>query len=149
MEQILKARGVQAFLPTEVKWRRISRHKKTQVHYPLLPRYVFVTGADPWHVFRALHGRGVQGVVAFSGSPAAIRDEAVQRLAAIAGGMVQTRQQIHRAFIPGDRVVISRGPFKDWLVPIESISGESAKILMTMFGAVQEVKVPLAHLEAA
>lgn len=149
VEQILRRRGVSVFVPTEVKWTRTARHKREPRRYPLLPRYLFASGVDPYALVWAMQGRGITGVVAFGGEPAQIRQDAIDQLARISGGMVPTRQTIHRGFIPGDRVQIIKGAFKDWLVPIESINGETAKVLLTMFGGVKEVTVPLSALEAA
>jgi len=151
VEEILKRRGMRAFTPTEVKWKRVGRQRKVPHNYPMLPRYVFASGADPWDVIRAYRERGlVQGVVGFDGRPAMISEDAIQRLARMSGGSVPTRSsRVHKAFVAGDKVEIMRGPLQHWIVPIDSINGCAARIIIPMLGTERPVEIPLEDLEAA
>lgn len=151
IEQILRLRGVTAFVPTETKWRRVgAKKKRTPVQRPMLPRYIMIQYPDPWAIVRAMQGRGVCGVVCFSGVPARIPDHAVSWLARRSGAAVPTRSvPVHRAFTPGDRVEIVSGPFQGWCVELTEIKGEVGKVLLEMFGTERTVPVRLDQLEAA
>jgi transcription antitermination factor NusG len=151
VEEILKRRGLRAFCPTETKWKRVGR-RKTPHNYPMLTRYVFASGADPWDIIRAYRDRGlVQGVVGFDGRPAMISEEAIQRLARISGGALPTKStSIHKSFTAGDKVRFAYGPWNPHeIVEVSKIAGETGVVLMEMFGTVREVKVKLDQLEAA
>lgn len=152
VETILKSYGLRAFCPTETKWKRIGpKQKRTPFNYPMLPRYIFASGADPWDVVRSLRGRGIQGVVSFNGAPAQISEPQIERLARMSGASIPTRSApVHRSFTAGDKVEIIRGPFQGYLVPIESINGRTAKVLMKLFNSPSfEVEIGLDDLEAA
>lgn len=152
VEEILKRRGLRAFVPTEIKWKRSGRNKKVPHDYPMLPRYCFASGADPWDVIRAYRERGlVQGVVGFDGRPAMISEAAINRLARISGGAIPTRStHVHRSFTVGDKVRLAYGPWNPHeIVEVSKIAGETGVVLMEMFGTVREVKVKLDQLEAA
>lgn len=149
VEEILRRRGLRTFCPVETKWRRCGRRRRSPVSYPMLPRYVFAGGADPWDVVHTFDGRGVQGVVTVNGRPGLISQDAVERLARISGGLVPTRTRVHRAFQVGDLVEIAGKGFQHLAVPILSIKGETARVLITLFGAPQEVDVPVSQLDAA
>lgn len=150
VEEILRRRGLSAFCPAETKWKRTGRNRRVQRDYALLPRYVFAAGADPWDVVRAFAGRGVTGVVTVDGRPGLIRDEAVQKLARMSGGLVPTSTaRVHRSFRVGDLVELPGSAWAHLCVPILSIKGETARVLVPMFGGKQEVEVPVNQLEAA
>lgn len=151
VETILKGYGLKAFCPREIKWRRVGRHRKTRVEYPMLSRYLFVSGGDPWEILRDHRHRGVQGVVGVSGRPAPIPEHAIERLARLSGAAIPTRTTpIRRSFVAGDEVEIVSGPFRGYLVPIESIHGRTAKVLMKLFNSPTfEVEIALDDLEAA
>lgn len=147
---MLKRHGLHVFLPTEIKWRRVTRHEKKPRVYPLLPRYLFVADANPWELMRQYNGRGLTGVLTLDGRRAAVASQReIDWLAAQSGGYVNTAQRVGKALEPGKLVQVTAGPYKDWTVKLESINGRTARILMHMFGGVREVEVPLAQLEAA
>lgn len=150
--EILTSRGLRAFCPTETKWRRIGPKKKRAPYaYPMLPRYIFASGADPWEIVRTHRHRCVQGVVGIAGRPAEIPERVIERLARLSGTPIPTRTApIRRSFVVGDQVEIIRGPFQGYLVPIESINGRSAKVLMKLFNSPNfEVEIALEDLQAA
>lgn len=149
VEEILKRRGLQVLCPVETKHRRVGR-KKVPHDYPMLPRYLFASGADPWDVVRALWGRGITGVVSIAGAPAPIPEDAVHRLARLSGRALPARTtRVHRAFVEGDTAEIVVGPYKGSLVPIEKIKGRVARVLVPMLGATLPAEIALEHLEAA
>jgi len=151
IEQILRLRGVTAFVPTETKWRRVgAKKKRTPVQRPMLPRYIMIQYPDPWVVVRAMEHRGVSGVVCFGGVPAPIPERSIAWLAKRSGAAVPTRTvSVHRAFAPGDKVEIVSGPYRGWCVELKSIRGEVGKVLVRMFGTEMPAEIRLDDLEAA
>lgn len=148
--QILTARGVTAFCPTETKWRRHGRKKRQPVERPMLPRYILIRCEEPWAIVHAMRGRGVCGLVCFGGAPARIPERAVEWLARRSGAALSTRSSaVHRAFAPGDQVDIIAGPFQGWRVELTTIKGEAGVVLLRMFGSERRVPIRLDQLEAA
>lgn len=152
VEQILKRYELSAFVPVETKWKRVgAKKRRTPFSYPMLPRYLFVACDCPYEdILYRPWCRNVSGVVSFDGRPAIIRQDAIQRLAKMSGAAIPTSAtSVHRSFAPGDRVEIVSGPYQGWLVPIESIRGDAAKVLLNMFGSERPIEIPLESLEAA
>lgn len=144
--------GLSTFCPIETRWRRVpgTVRKRRPVTYAMLPRYMFVRCDYPWEIIRAHRHRGIQGVVGIDGRPAPISEQAIERLIRISGTLVPTNTApIRRSFNVGDQVEIVSGPFRGHLVPIESINGRAARVLMQMLGGETEVEIPLDQLEAA
>jgi transcription antitermination factor NusG len=152
VQMILDRKGIRTFLPVETKWKRTGRHKKEPCTYPLIPRYLFA-GAEqqfPWHDVLRLTGLPITGVVSFDGFPAEIPQDAIEKLGKLSGNSFATREtKVHKSFVPGDVVTIVDGAFKDWCVPVESINGPNATVLLELFGTTREVDVPMTSLEAA
>lgn len=152
VEEILKKKGLQAFCPVKVAWKRVGpKKRRTPYSYPMVPRYVFVACENPWHdVLHKPWCRNVSGVVTIDGRAGVVRPAEMDRLARMSGNAIPTNTtSIHRSFAPGDRVEIVSGPYQGWLVPIESIKGEAAKVLLNMFGSERPIEIPLESLEAA
>jgi transcription antitermination factor NusG len=151
---LLDRRGFQTFVPVETKWKRVGPRKQRVPHqYPMLVRYVFVSSDQqqfPWHDVLRVQSLPVTGVVTFDGQPAKIPQSAIEKLAKISGNSFRTKEtKVHRSFVPGDQVEIVSGAFAGWSVPVESIKGPMAKVLIPMLGQTREVEVALEALEAA
>lgn len=148
---LLERRGYTAFLPTEVKMKRISRHAKrmTPVSYPLFTGYVFVRA--PFSFLHLLAERHVQGVVGFDGQPAPIADAEIARLAAMSGNVVPHRKSVnpHVALRVGERAEITAGPFTGQVVAIAGLHGSKARIFVNLFGSRKEAEIATEHLTAA
>ena len=149
VEEILRRHGLDVLCPVETKWKRQGR-KKIPTDYPMLPRYLFAAGADPWAVCRALVNRGIVGVVSIDGRPAAIPEASIHRLARMSGGVARSSQaKVHKAFVVGDTAEIVIGPYRGHLVEIKNIKGRAATILLKMFGSEMPVEIGVDQLEAA
>jgi transcription antitermination factor NusG len=153
-QMILDRRGFATFVPIETKWRRTGPKKtRTPYQYPMIPRYIFLGSEQkqfPTHDLLRLSGLPVQGVVTINGIPAQISHNDMAKLAKQSGNCFSTREtKVHRSFVPGDQVEIVSGAFAGWSVPVESIKGPMAKVLIPMLGQTREVEVALEALEAA
>lgn len=153
-QMLLDRRGLRTFVPVETKWKRVGPKKTRTPHqYPLLPRYIFVSAggkAFPWHEVLRMKGLPVQGVVTFDGYPAEISSESMGKLAKLSGQSFRTREtRIHKAFSPGDMVRVPQTYFEEWSIPLLSIKGKVAEVMLDMFGEKRVVKVPVDRLEAA
>lgn len=143
-----------AFYPTfkMERWRRVPgtcRQKVLMVKtYASIPGYVFARCREPWtDIKRNAWARYVTGVLAVAGRPAIIP---AHEIAHLPGAPVQASSDyVQPSFRPGQEVEIASGPYQGWLVPIETIEGDTAEVLMEMFGAKRRVKVKLGDLEAA
>lgn len=143
--------GVTAFTPREIKWRRSGPQRvRTQHVYPMFPRYLFASIPSASGLRRVLELNPIQGVVGFGGVPASISNTAMENLMKLSGTVVPTRTApVHRAFVPGDTVEISAGPFKGHVVPVLGIKGKHAKVLLELFGTPQVVRIEVEQIEAA
>mgnify|MGYP002620395391 CR=1 FL=1 len=151
VETILKDRDLLAFCPTEVRYRFVGK-KKVPHDYAMLARYLFASGDDLLSAVLRLKDRGlVNGLVGINGMPAPIPDAAILRLARMSGGSIPTKApSVRKSFAAGDTVEVMDGCFKGALVPIESINGKTARVLMKMFNSEERpVDIPLESLEAA
>lgn len=151
-QMLLDRRGIRTFLPVETKWKRVSRHKKEPISCPSYPRYLFV-GAEkqfPWHDVLRMKGLPVTGVVTVNGLPAPIAPSAIEKLAKLSGNCFRTREtRVNKSFVPGDMVRVPETYFEDWSIPLISIKGKMADVLIDMLGEKRVVQVPVDRLEAA
>lgn len=142
----LKHHGVNVFLPTE--FGEPVRHGKKKGHRPelvKLPGYLFVTGCDPWSVLNVFRDRGVRGVVCMDGRPGRIPHDRLELYARQSAAPL-----IHsRAIVPGRRAELVAPGCEHVVVDVLSLNGNTAKVLMWLFGARREVEVKLEHLLAA
>lgn len=154
-ESLISGRlGLPVLVPREIKWKRVGLHrKKTAVIYPMLSRYVFsdVPSSQVNQAILAILALNqIQGVIGVAGRPSIIPGDAIQRLMKISGTALPTKvQPVHKSFALGDRVEISKGPFRGSVVPVTGINGKYAKVLLDMFGANMEITIGLEALEAA
>ena len=104
---------IETFVP-KIKARRNKLYSSEPVYYikPLFPRYIFArfTARDLLHKVRFT--RGVHSIVSFDQIPAPVPDEviAIIRSRIHKDGLVTIGEQ----FNPGDYVIVSDGPFKNF-----------------------------------
>ena len=106
----LERRGVQAFLP------RIVEYRREQVA-PLFPGYLFVRIALLEQYYRVVWTPGVRTFVAFGDSPAPVQEPVIRLMRASADidGIIRPGP----TFRPGDRVAITGGPLAGLFAVIE------------------------------
>lgn len=150
VEAMLRRKGYDVFLPTETKYRLVSRHAKRRVAvvYPLFSRYIFVGGKFSWlHLMAERH---ITGCVGFNGTPAPISEAEIQKLRNMSGD-VPHRHSVnpHRALRVGELAEIQAGPFQGQVVQVEGLAGSKARIFLNLFGVRKLAEIELSKLEAA
>jgi transcription antitermination factor NusG len=154
-QKILSRLGLWVFVPRLARWRHANRttRVKRMVEYPLLPRYLFVGGASPNHVWRSLYRCGrIRGVMCADGKPYRFAVDVVQGLnnRAEAGEFKAPEQQrfmkSKAEFGEGDDVLIVADGYEGVTAPVREIVGPYAKVTIDMMGAERLVRVPLDRL---
>lgn len=156
-QEILTRRGIVTYCPTDRRWRRRNRYHKTKelVPYTLLPRLVlvgFIPGVPAW--FNLFNLPLVQSCIGIGGRPVPLDPKAVRRMMLrYSDGLQRPKEErymrTHAEYKAGDLVRICDGPFDQMIVPVQEIDGKDAVILMELFGAQHEVRIPADALEAA
>lgn len=158
-ERILADHGLTVFVPIETRFRRKNGvvKAKEERKFPLVPGYLlvgFVPAAAldlyPWHeLFRF---KLVTHVIGHEGRPMVVPFAQVRRLvlAHSAGDFVapneQRFMQTGREFRAGDRVEILEGVYEGHVSEVTEIKGQTACMVLPLFGAEREVEVPLGKL---
>lgn len=156
-QEILDRLGFATFVPVERRWRRRNKFAKAKelIAYALAPRYVFLglePGDTPWWDLGQVHL--VTGVVGHEGVPAEIpKQPMLDVIRSYANGLnaptAERWMRTRREFRVGDQVEVVGGPLAGLRVEVVEISGSKAKVLLQLFGSVQNVWSPLDNLEAA
>jgi len=140
---LLESKGFETYLPTV----KIRKNAKLKV-IPFFSCYLFAR-ADPSNGLSSLRWTpGLRKVVCFGDQPAVVDDSVVfflrQRLAAIEESGYETYR-----FRPGDRVVMTSGPLRDFEAVFERglSSGQRATILVDFLGRWTRCEVEIDRLE--
>lgn len=152
VEAILDRRGLVAVVPKIRQWRRVNRYvkRKHEVSFPLIARYVLVGFDGPPQWNRVFDLSMVHAVVGVGEVPWRMNGRVVARFLAECGEVTvpgaQRHMRTHHEFAEGDAVEIVGGAFDGQVVTVDLIEGDAARVLLPLFGAVQEVSLPLANL---
>lgn len=152
VEAILDRRGLVAVVPMIRQWRRVNRYvkRKHEVSFPLIARYVLVGFDGPPQWGRVFDLSMVQAVVGVGEVPWRMDGRRLARFLVECGEVTvpgaQQHMRTHHEFGEGDAVEIVGGAFDGQVVRVERIEGDAARVLLPLFGAVQEVAMPLANL---
>ena len=144
-ERNLLRQGFGVFLPRiEETLRRGQRFVTEQ--RPLFPGYAFV-GLDPANPnWRSVNGTlGVSRLVSFGAAPAQVPDDLVLGLMARCDGdgLLQPEAELQ----PGDRVVLTHGPFTDFVATIDRIAPDRRVwVLLDLMGQQVRLKADASHL---
>ncbi len=108
VRQQLDQKGIEAFLPTVLRWSRWKDRKK-QVEWPLFPGYCFARFAAGQRV-AVLKCVGAVNIVSFNGAPAAIPDHELTSIRQLVESelLFDPCPLIHE----GDKVEVTHGPLK-------------------------------------
>jgi transcription antitermination factor NusG len=153
--RILTQRGIAAFLPLKTRYRRRNKYVKDKDHLiiPQVPGYIFIECnglREYWHEFT---DQGVvRGIVGCDGHAMRISSEILQSFIMSKVMNLHTPGEhrfmhSHKEFAPGDHVEIVEGAFLGHIVDVKSITGRHASIFMEIFGAMQEIQIPVDFLE--
>lgn len=144
-ERNLLRQGFGVFLPRiEETLRRGQRFVTEQ--RPLFPGYAFV-GLDPANPnWRSVNGTlGVSRLVSFGAAPVHVPDDLVSGLMARCdgNGLLQSAPELS----PGDTVVLTYGPFTDFVATIDRIAPDRRVwVLLDLMGRQVRLKADAAHL---
>lgn len=148
VEDILQSFDVETWVPRGEVYTYPSRGRMvTSGGDPIMPEYVLVRCAFNRQAFRGLVS--VVNVVRLVGgniSPAPLSDKEINRFK----GMVQKGEYkempIDTSLKEGDGVSVNVGPFASFSGRIMQLAKKRAKVRILLFGRLNEVTIPLAHL---
>ncbi|MFN0087620.1 MAG: transcription termination/antitermination protein NusG [Blastocatellia bacterium] len=123
----IRAMNVEAFAPRR---RKVIYNpyngKPTSLSRPLFPRYVFARFGLEEALHKIRFTRGVHSLVCFDANPAEVDDEIVRLMQARVAkdGFVRLSDE----FEPGEEVVISEGPFRNFRGIFERQMGDEDRV---------------------
>ena len=156
-EYMLERAGVSVLVPFKIVYRRPNRYRNTKrgIKERLMPGYLFA-GFDaeipPWYSLLTTFRGVVRGVLGHNGAPYRFPESAVEALAKMSGTrdpMPWRRMHTHQEFGVGDDVTILDGPYQDFTVSVEEISGKHAQVLISIFGDTFSAEIDLWRLAKA
>ena len=134
----LERRGVEAWYPSETRWRRIPRGKRQKAPYEarLVPRYIFArfTGYPAWDVVQSC--RWLSRVVGMNGEPMPVTDDVMAQMEKVPERLevIRKREIEKRTLRPGDKAKVASGPFEGWVVEVQQIHAGIASFIVPLFG---------------
>lgn len=134
----LERRGVEAWYPSETRWRRIPRGKRQKAPYEarLVPRYIFArfTGYPAWDVVQSC--RWLSRVVGVNGEPMPVTDDVMAQMEQVPERLevIRQREIDKRTLRPGDKAKVASGPFEGWVVEVQQIHAGIASFIVPLFG---------------
>ena len=153
--EAFRALGVDAYTPTEYRYRRANWRSKKKIASPyvLMNRYVIVCAPDlPWSAFERLRLRGLAtGYLSAdeSGRPAALPSSEAAHLRSLGDHVPPTTIRVNGGLKAGDRAVICDGPFTGRTVKVERIRKGRGLAFIEWLGRTHEIHFPLHQLVAA
>lgn len=144
----LNRQGFRSFAPQTTEMRRFGHQFRTQQR-PLFPGYVFVSLDTTQGHWRAVNSTyGVTKLVAFGGKPKPVPRGLVEQLALRCDAQGQLLPS--EALTPGDRVLVTHGPFVDVVADVETIEPDRRVwILLDLMGQQTRVQVDRETLKRA
>jgi transcription antitermination factor NusG len=141
-------RGYATYLPLLAVQRRDRATHRTLIiaHVPLFPGYLFVAlaPASPWSPIR--YTPGVRTLLMACGRPEQVRHGLVEALQA-GDDFRRSIPPPNAAWAPGAACRLIRGPLAYRDAAVMSVSRDTARITVAMFGGLQELDVPTHWLE--
>ncbi|MCC5982886.1 MAG: transcriptional activator RfaH [Rhodobacteraceae bacterium] len=135
------------FLPLHEETRRARGRFVTQLR-PLFPGYIFVAldlAQGGWQKVNST--QGVTRLVSLGKTPNRVPDALVDQLMRRCDS--DGKLLPSAAFSPGDKVVLTGGPFADFVATVESIAPERrVYVLLDLMGTATRVAVSAAHLQS-
>lgn len=159
VEALLERRGFVALVPMHTEYRRANRYarRKHEVSYPVAPRYVLVGfeggqllqpgDVPPWHQVFSI--TMVTSVVGLGEQPWRMKGRETAEFVKAHGSTKAPEvyshmgMRAHHEFKAGDTVQVVEGSLAGLTVKVASIEGKAAKVLLPLFGRVEQ-EFPLA-----
>ena len=144
-ERNLARQGFRSFLPLQEETRRTNGKFVTRLR-PLFPGYIFVALDPAQGGWRAVNStNGITRLVCLGTEPTPVPSALVSELMRRCDGDGKLLPPRH--FSPGDRVVLSGGPFTDFVATIEGVSPDRrVYVLIEMMGAQTRITLKAEHL---
>ena len=145
-ELLRREAGLPALCP-RITYRKQTRRGKVRFIEPLFPGYVFVQ-ADLVEAYRRIRAtRGIRDVVAFGERVPLIPDSFIDELRARLDAE-QLKAIPEPALEPGQEVLITAGPFRDWkaVVTGQLDARQRVALLLDFLGRQMEVRLPASEL---
>ena len=142
----LSTQGYDCYLP-QIRRQKLSRGAIKLAFEPLFPRYLFIHLDDSlagksWSPIRSTPG--VSSLVSFGGVPAKATDIFIEHIKQQVNVINEAPTKIHQ---PGERLLITSGPFAGVEGIFELDDGESrAMLLIEILSKTTRINVPLASL---
>lgn len=147
----MKVGAVDAWFPSEVRWRAVSRGNRAKVKYlaPVAPGYLFalVSRQPNWGaLFHGSRGK-IQRVVTLDGEPYPVPERQLMAMQDMPGRIREVAERARRAreIRPGDKAEITSGPLAQWTVDIARINAGIAWFISPLLGG-REVAIPVEAL---
>ena len=143
----LKRQGFRTFLPLKEETKRTQDKFITQMR-PLFPGYIFVALDIPQGHWRTVNSTyGITRLVSLGKEPTPVPLDLVSQL------MLRCDREGKllppKLLQPGDEVMVTKGPFTDFVATIERIAPDRrVYVLMELMGAKTRVAVSAEHLRA-
>lgn len=148
--ELLRRRGRQAFVPTEVRRRRPSRTgARRPTTHCLVPGYVLLCAADADDARAALYGQPyLRSVLGAGDQPVSERE--LDRLRLVTGRDVVRLDRYASPLKVGDEVQVLAGhPWSGWRGVLRELGRLEAGVELLIFNARRIVRVPLVNLAEA
>ncbi len=149
VEEQLRERGIESYLPTAVRERQWKDRKK-KVDWPLFPGYVFgrFTLRD---VHTVLTTPGVSTIVRTNGVPSPVAEEElenIRKLEQVVAELGGLPPPVRPLLDEGDRVVVTAGPFEGIFGVVNELRGRRRVLVgLTSIGQGLEIEVTEQWLE--
>jgi transcriptional antiterminator RfaH len=142
----LENQGFDVYLP-QLKTFKLKKGRQEKAIEPLFPRYLFIQLHETSSAWYKIHStRGVSGLVRFSEYPAEVPVGLINQLKMQANeeGILDKTGEIKTIFKAGDLVTITEGSFIGLEAIVKEQDGDQrVKILISMLGQQQSIKLPL------
>jgi transcription antitermination factor NusG len=135
-ERALRQHGYETLLPTELTWRRYSRHakrcveKRYKLWRPILPRMVFVGTEYETGLSGIMDIYCVRGILSVGGVPRKLKDDEMEMIRDL-GRRAGSLSKFHRAFPEfkkGEYVRIVSGPLQSFGSVVEAQDKKSGLV---------------------
>ena len=144
--QHLHNRGVDIFIPVNIRWRRANKttREKKRVPFVAFPGYVLIGQKEPVFPWLAVYELPhFQGVLGHGGIPKTIDIEQTSKfLGAFREGMeadkVEKHMPTNMEYKVGDMVEVLETQFQGQVIEVKSIQGSKVKGVLNLFGGERE-----------
>lgn len=144
-ERNLARQGFRSFLPMHEETHRVRGKFTTQLR-PLFPGYIFVSfdpGQGLWHKVNST--LGIARLVSIGKNPASVPIDLITQLMTRCD--LEGKLQPPRILEPGDEVIISKGPFTEFVATVDKLAPDQRVfVFLNLLGRETRLAVDAAQL---